>query len=396
LGQVTTIKKGELTEPPITYPSIYKLVRDCSMKPSNNHQYQVMDLVLDNIIVCVLSPQELYLSPNDVENLSSINSLYHKMVHDVMRLKGMDFLKLREPRIGYAKQEKIQQCRVDMATVAMIHYFLHPGMLIQYVKGEYVGENRDVSQVLNDVLPYVDDVDAKHIERILMQGCPLQSNFKETLDMKMTIIKKGNQTTFKMYLETATRTMNKEDRHSHVLSVKLWVLYCSMQCQAMVQGMQVKPGKNPRIIFDPSTKSDPHEVVLNEITTTEFEANIDFGQAKMKLLTRIYNWRVANPSGKIYLALTDITACFQFPRIHADVTRAFGFVAENLSFLETSMVFGSNTSASCWKQFRRAIEKLIPVYSVRKDLVLKHKKLLDMLTWDLVDSVDGAELVQAI
>ncbi len=71
-GQVTMIKKGELTEPPITYPSIYKLVRDCSMKPSNNHQYQVMDLVLNNIIVCVLSPQELYLSPDDVKTYPAL------------------------------------------------------------------------------------------------------------------------------------------------------------------------------------------------------------------------------------------------------------------------------------------------------------------------------------
>jgi hypothetical protein len=143
------------------------------------------------------------------------------MVHDVMRLKGIDFSKLKEPRIGYAKQEKIQQCRIDMATVAMIHYFLHPGMLIRYVNGEYIGENRDILQVLNDVSPYVDDADAKHIERILMQGCPLQINFKETLDMKMTIIEKGNQTTFKMYPETVTKIMNEEDRHSHVLPVKL-------------------------------------------------------------------------------------------------------------------------------------------------------------------------------
>jgi hypothetical protein len=60
------------------------------------------------------------------------------------------------------------------------------------------------------------------------------------------------------------------------------------------------------------------------------------------------------------------------------------------------MVFGSNTSASCWEPFQRAIENLIPVYLMRKDLVLKHKKLLDMLTWDLVGSVDGAKLVQAI
>ncbi len=171
------------------------------------------------------------------------------MVHDVMRLKGMDFLKLREPRIGYAKQEKIQQCRIDMATAAMIHYFLHPGMLIRYIKSKYVGENRGLLQVLNDVSRYIDDVNAKHIECILTQGCPLQINFKKTLDMKMTIIKKGDQATFKMYPETVTKTMNKEDRHSHVLPVKLWVLYCSAQCRAMAQGMQVKPReKTPRYI----------------------------------------------------------------------------------------------------------------------------------------------------
>jgi hypothetical protein len=96
--------------------------------------------------------------------------------------------------------------------------------------------------------------------------------------------------------------------------------------------MQVKPGKNPCIIFDASTKSHPHKVVLNEITTTEYEANITFGLAKLKLLQRIYNWRVSHPNSRIYLALADITACFLFPRIHPDVTGAFGFMAKNLYF----------------------------------------------------------------
>ncbi len=242
-GQVTTTKKGEPTELPTTYPSIYELVRDCSMKPSGKHQYRVIDPVLNNIVVCILSPQDMYLSPDDVETLSSINSLYRKMVHDVMKLKGMDLSKLREPRIGYAMQQEIQQSRVDLATAAMIHYFLHPGMLIRYIKGKYVGENRDVFQVLNDVLPFIDEVDVNHIKQILMQGCPLQINFEETSDTKATIIEKGNQATFKTYPEIVTKTMNKEDRHSHVLPVKLWVLHFSPWCQAMAQGMQVKPGK---------------------------------------------------------------------------------------------------------------------------------------------------------
>ncbi len=143
---------------------------------------------------------------------------------------------------------------------------------------------------------------------------------------------KGNQATFKMYPEIVTKTMNKEDRHSHLLPVKLWVLHFSPWCRHTVQGMQVKPGKNPRVIFDASTKSHPHKVVLNEITTSEFEANITFGLAKLKLLQQIYNWRVSHPDSRIYLALADIMACFRFPRIHPDVTGAFSFMAKGLYF----------------------------------------------------------------
>jgi hypothetical protein len=112
----------------------------------------------------------------------------------------------------------------------------------------------------------------------------MRISFEETTMMKASIIMKGNQATFQMYLEIVTKTMNKEDRHGHLLPVKLWVLHFSPHCHHMVQGMQVKPGKNPRIIFDASTKSYPHEVVLNKITTTKFEANITFGLAKLKLL----------------------------------------------------------------------------------------------------------------
>jgi hypothetical protein len=79
------------------------------------------------------------------------------------------------------------------------------------------------------------------------------------------------------------------------------------------------------------------------------EDGIDFGRAKMKFLTSIYNWRISYPDKTIYMALADITACFRFPRILADITGAFGFVADDLFFLMTSHVFGSNISASSWE-----------------------------------------------
>ena len=67
---------------------------------------------------------------------------------------------------------------------------------------------------------------------------------------------------------------------------------------------------------------------------------------------------------------------------------------EKLYFLSTSHVFGSNTSASSWEPFRRAIKNSIPIYFFRDDLVIKHKDLLDALNWD--DSPAVPSFVRAV
>jgi hypothetical protein len=365
------------------------------MKPSLNHQYVVSDAILNNVIIELLKHSKSFLTYEEITRLSKVNSLYQEMIHDVVQLRNLDFSQLQEPRIGYAEETAIQQSCVDMVTACAIHYSLHPGMIIRYAKGEYIGENRDMTQILRNVSPHVDKTNAVHIKRILIQGCPVRISFEETTTMKASIIMKGNQATFQMYLEIVTKTMNKEDRQSHLLLMKLWVLHFSPHCRHTAQGMQVKPGKNPRIIFDASTESHPHKVVSNKITTTKFEANITFGLAKLKLLQRIYNWRVSHRDSKIYLALADITACFHFPRIHPDIMGAFGFMAKDLYFLATSMVFSSNTSASSWEPFRRAIEALIIKYLTRSDLIEKHKHLLDMLVWE-DNNTWTEDLVQAV
>ncbi len=212
--------------------------------------------------------------------------------------------------------------------------------------------------------------------------------------MKSFITKKGNQAMFKMYPETFTKAINKEEKHSHLLPVKLWVLHFLLWCCHTAQGILIKPGKNPRVIFDASTKGSLHEVFLNKFTPTECEANIDFGHTKINLLSRIYNWRVGYPQEIIIFALADITACFRFQRIHADLTGAFGLMVEQLFFLATSMVFGSNASASSWDPFRRAIQSLIPIFLMRNDFIAKHKTLLDTLVW-LDDDTIVPTLVQA-
>jgi hypothetical protein len=83
--------------------------------------------------------------------------------------------------------------------------------------------------------------------------------------------------------------------------------------------------------------------------------------------------------------MADVKACFCFPCIHADLTGAFGFLAGGYFKLATAMVFGSTASASSWEPFRRAIQASTVVYAHRRDLIEKHRKLIDMISWAPLD-----------
>ncbi len=159
------------------------------MKPDKSHYYQVQDLRFESIIVIVLKPIEGCLSDTCIKKLHCSSRLFNNMTTNVCRLWNLDFSTLREPRIGYADQLDIQALR---GTAGIIHYSLHPGMLIWCVKGKYVGESRDVSQIIKDVLPYILKVDVAHIEQILTKSCPSIIHFMEASDMKSFIIEKGN------------------------------------------------------------------------------------------------------------------------------------------------------------------------------------------------------------
>jgi hypothetical protein len=80
--------------------------------------------------------------------------------------------------------------------------------------------------------------------------------------------------------------------------------------------------------------------------------------------------QISYPNERILIALGDIKACFRFAGIHTDLTKAFGFLANDLYNLATAMVFGSTTSASSWEFFRQAIEALTIVFAKRLNLVL--------------------------
>jgi hypothetical protein len=112
----------------------------------------------------------------------------------------------------------------------------------------------------------------------------------------------------------------------------------------------MKPGKNDRIVWDGTTILLALDIVMYQVTPITCKAPIMFGHVKI-LYTNIYNTHVSHPNDVILLGMADIKACFCFPRIHPNLTGAFGFMAGGYYNLATAMVFGSTTSASSWEPF---------------------------------------------
>ena len=231
------------------------------------------------------------------------------MIVDVLQLELIDFTPLKLPRFNYAEQTEISNERVDQATACATHYGLHPGMVIHFLKCEYVGKMRNVATILAEVSPFLSNEDPNHIVQIIEQGCPSYLDFEEEYSNKHMILRKGNQNTFCMHPEVTAKAMNKEEKNSHILPFKPWLVHFSPWCRTTPQGIREKNGKF-RVIFDSSTKTSPSEVVLNHQTSTDNKAIIDFGEAKNKFLINIFNWQVSHPNEIIYLSIADVTACF--------------------------------------------------------------------------------------
>jgi hypothetical protein len=155
-----------------------------------------------------------------------------------------------------------------------------------------------------------------------------------------------------------------------------------------MQSIVIKDGKNDRIVWDGSTVTRPIDIVMNQVTPLSQEAPVTFGHVKSQIYMDIYNMRISYPTAMILLGLADVKACFRYPRIYADLTGAFGFIADELYNLAMAMVFGLTASASSWEAFRQAIKALMKIFANRPDLVIRHKKFIDLLKWEEIDPLD--------
>jgi hypothetical protein len=139
------------------------------------------------------------------------------MIPKLERWLQIDFSTLRKPRLNYKSQMQIDPNQVCMANAAMAHFGLDPARFVQWMGGKYMGQHRDTHSTLAAVRGHVSVDDYKHMKRILLDSCPAQLDFKEPLSNKIKMIKCGNSKSFHNNTALVLKTMNKEDRYSHLI-----------------------------------------------------------------------------------------------------------------------------------------------------------------------------------
>ena len=74
--------------------------------------------------------------------------------------------------------------------------------------------------------------------------------------------------------------MNKEEMHSHLISLSLIFCRFSAFVHHVAQGMNMKKKESPRVVWDGTNKKHPNDQVMNEDVDMENKPIITFGNAK--------------------------------------------------------------------------------------------------------------------
>ncbi len=165
----------------------------------------------------------------------------------------------------------------------MIHFGLDPGKFVCFLLGKYTNQYWDIRRTLDAIQDHVTSDDYGHIKRILLVGCPSQLTFKEPLSNKLEFISSGNLKSFVENPQLVQKTMNKEDRYSHLVPIYLLLCKLSHYLHHTMQSIVIKDGKNNCIVWDGLTVTQPTDIVMNQVTPVAQEAPVTFSHVKSQI-----------------------------------------------------------------------------------------------------------------
>jgi hypothetical protein len=168
---------------------------------------------------------------------------------------------------------QIDPHRVCMANAAMAHFGLDPGRFVRWMDGEHTGQHQDTHSTLATVRGHVSADDYAHMKRILINGCPAQLNFEEPLSNKIEMIERETSKSFNNNTALVLKTMNKEDRYSHLIPLDEIMCRFSPYFRHTTQTIVIKVGKSDHLCWDGLTTIKPTDIVMNQVTPITCEAH---------------------------------------------------------------------------------------------------------------------------
>ena len=325
-----------------------------------------------------------YLDGASIVNLFSAHPLIRHTARMCHELREYDFRWVRESRQDWASLDPFSPDRIKALLAALFHYNNDVGLLMRWLGGNYTGSYRNVAAMVERIRPHVDASLIPHLIRVLTVGCPHHFNAETTRANALKYWRYGNNPSVAKRLDTAMSRLTTEARNHYVIPLPSWVWRFVPHLFVSPMHILVKPGKKARSIHDLSFRMDADAIPINMMTSTpqgtEFPCR--FGDVLVRLLTRIYNLRITYPTDDIALHASDVKSCFRQIKHAPDVMGAFSFIINGILFLQCGQSFGADFSPPNWEIPRLVIEQLATSLFSDNSLRDKHRKYLDMLSWD--------------
>jgi hypothetical protein len=185
---IVTRKKGKISD--------NTSLHCACMRHNHDKWYQVGDLHLYNVITTIIKECRVSFLSEDLSNHCLVNKDFANIVQKVLCWLRVDFASLQDPCLGYEQQDHINPYRVEMASMAIIHFGLDPGKFVCFFLADYTCQHWNVCHTLDAVQDHVTSDDYNHIKRILLDGCPAQLTFEEPSSNKLKFISCGNSKSF--------------------------------------------------------------------------------------------------------------------------------------------------------------------------------------------------------
>ena len=203
------------------YPTRWQLIQSCHMRPKVDIVFGVDVPDLDDVLLTLLGPNTRgYLTPTDWKNLKCVDSGYNEMISLLAeRVRDIDFAPLKLPRVDYDTEKVISEERMDMAAACMIHYGGEAASVVRFCGGEFIAAHKKPAEILAALEEHIERDDYDQIDRILNQGCPAKFVKFFSKDNKKKMMLRGNCRSVDENQAIVTKTMNKEDRNSHLITM---------------------------------------------------------------------------------------------------------------------------------------------------------------------------------